>query len=253
MKINNPSQRTDGTQEQNAKYLQCINSLSLLNANQYKPVILAMGLKDFNISDINLVLKKIIALQLRNIFIANIKANTLEQFYPSLAKAIYSEEITDVGKILSEISNEMISDIQLYDHFYNKIIESRTDEAIIRFILKEIYNSQHHEIVINANSRDVNLEHILPISPLEESQWLKDFTNEDERFTLTRKIGNLTVLLNRLNSKIKNSDFSIKKKAYLESVIPQNQDLGSQPEWKKPNIEQRTIDLYNLFKHVWPE
>ena len=88
MKINNPSQKTDGTQDQISKYLNSINSLSLLNANQYKPVIIAMGLKNFNFDDINTVLKKVISLQLRNIFIANHKANTLEQFYPSLALKI---------------------------------------------------------------------------------------------------------------------------------------------------------------------
>lgn len=251
MKIENPSQRIDGTQEENTKYLQCINNLSLLNANQYKPVIIAMGLKDFSISEINSVLEKIISLQLRNIFIADFKANTLEQFYPSLAKEIYSEQITDVVKILSKISDEMINDTKLYEYFNNKIIESRTDEGIIRFILKEIYNTQQNEIIINANSRDVNLEHILPITPAENSQWLVDFPDEEQRKMSVRKIGNLTVLLKNLNSRIKNSDFSNKKVAYLESNIPQNKTLGNESEWKKPNIDQRTIDLYNLFKEVW--
>lgn len=251
MKIENPSQRTDGNQDQNTKYLHYINSLILLNANQYKPVILAMGLKNFGIADINLVLEKIISLQLRNIFIADFKANTLEQFYPALAKAVYSEEITNIADILTKISTAMISDNVLYEYFNNRKIESRKDEAIIRYILKEIYNSQHNEIIINANSRDVNLEHILPISPSDNSQWLIEFPDEEERYTLTRKIGNMTVLLNRLNSRIKNSDFTIKKNAYLESVIPQNRTLGNKPEWKKADIDQRTIDIYNLFKQVW--
>jgi uncharacterized protein with ParB-like and HNH nuclease domain len=253
MKIENPSQRIDGSQEQNTKYHQSINNLDLLNANQYKPVILAMGLKDFCISDINLVLDKIIALQLRNIFIADIRANTLEQFYPSLAESIYKGQITEVTEIITKISAEMIPDTQLYEYFNNKIINSRKDEAIIRFILKEIYNSQNDEIIINANSRDVNLEHILPITPAENSKWLEEFPDEEQRNFLTRKIGNLTVLLNRLNSRIKNGDFPIKKTAYLESSIPQNQALGSNTEWKKPNIDQRTIDIYNLFKQAWPK
>jgi uncharacterized protein with ParB-like and HNH nuclease domain len=251
MKIENPSQRTDGTQEQNNKYLQCINNLSLLSANQYKPVILAMGLRNYSLSSINSVLEGIIALQLRNIFIAETRANTLELFYPSLAKAIYTREITEVAQIVSKISDEMINDTQLYEYFNNRIIDTRKDEAIIRFILKELYNSEHDEIIINANSRDVNLEHILPISPTENSQWLRDFPDVDQRYKSTRKIGNMTVLLNRLNSRIKNSDFSNKKSAYLESVIPQNRVLGNETEWKKPNIDQRTIDLFNLFKQVW--
>lgn len=251
LKIENPSQMTDGTQEQNKQYLNNINNLELLSAHQYKPVILAMGLKGFSISDINLALQKIMALQLRNIFIANNKANTLEQFYPSLANKIYTKKIYDISDILSEICNIMITDTQLYESFNNKIIESRKDEAIIRFILKEIYNSQHSEIIINANSIDVNLEHILPKSPEKNSQWLKDFPDEEKRYNLTRKIGNMTVLLNALNSKIKNSDFNIKKSAYLESDIPENKTLASNSKWQKSNIDQRTIDLYNIFKQIW--
>lgn len=251
MKIENPSQRTDGTQEQNNKYLNNINNLELLSANQYKPVILSMGLRGFSLFDINLALEKIISLQLRNIFIANEKANTLEQFYPLLANKIYNREICNISDILSEISDRMITDTQLYEDFNNKVIESRKDEAIIRFILKEIYNNQHEEIIINANSRDVNLEHILPKLPNENSQWLIDFPNEEQRYMLTRKIGNMTVLLNRINSKIKNSDFSDKKSSYLKSAIPENKILASNSEWKKANIDQRSIDLYNIFRQIW--
>ncbi|MTP73964.1 DUF262 domain-containing protein [Turicibacter sanguinis] len=251
MKIENPSQRTEGTQEQNTTYLKHINSLELLSANQYKPVILAMGLRKFDLSDINIVLEKIISLQLRNIFIANNKANTLEQFYPGLANKIYLEQITDVSTILLKISDMMVTDTQLYECFNNKIIETRKDEAIIRFILKEIYNSQNDEIIINANSRDVNLEHILPKTPDEHSQWIIDFSDPEQRFVLTRKIGNMTVLLNRINSRIKNSDFNIKKSAYIESAIPENKILGNKTEWKKPDIDQRSIDLYNVFKQIW--
>lgn len=61
----------------------------------------------------------------------------------------------------------------------------------------------------------------------------------------------MTVLLNRLNSKIKNSDFSIKKSSYFESAIPENKILASNSEWRKPNIDQRSIDLYNIFKQIW--
>lgn len=61
----------------------------------------------------------------------------------------------------------------------------------------------------------------------------------------------MTVLLNALNSKIKNSDFNIKKSAYLESDIPENKTLASNSKWQKSNIDQRTIDLYNIFKQIW--
>jgi uncharacterized protein with ParB-like and HNH nuclease domain len=251
LKIEKPSQRIDGTSEENLKYSRCISTLTLLNANQYKPVIIAMGLKDFPIGEVNIVLNKIISLQLRNIFISDLNANTLELFYPKLAKEIYMGEHTTVNEIVAKISDEIVSDTQLYDSFNNKVIRSSKDESIIRFILKEIFGQQHPEISINNNSREVNLEHILPKMPANGSQWLVDFADDEQRFISTRKIGNLTVLYGRLNSSIKNSDFTIKKEVYNTSAIPQNKDLATQIEWKLPQIDQRTIALYEQFIRIW--
>lgn len=250
-KIEKPNQFSNGSTEENLKYIKLINTLILLNANQYKPVIIAMGLKRFNTSNIIKILNKIISLQIRNIFIAGIAPNTLEQFYPALAKDIYEEHYTTVEQISDQINREIITDSVLYDHFNNKIIYSSKEESIIRFLLKEIYNASHPEIRINESSVEVNLEHILPKSPSETSQWLIDFSNEELRFKSIRKIGNLTVLLGRLNSSIKNSDFSIKKDTYSQSVIPQNVDLSTFIEWKQPQIDQRTIEIYNQFINIW--
>lgn len=250
-KIEKPNQRLDGTVEENSKYVKAINTLSLLSANQYKPVIIAMGLNNFRIDAINTVLNKIISLQLRNIFIADIAANTLEQFYPSLAKEIYHGTFTTVEEVVNQVNSEIVSDTVLYEHFNNKVLNTSKEESVIRFLLKEIYNAVHPEIRINESSREVNLEHILPKNPGENSQWLIDFENEELRYKATRKIGNLTVLYGKLNSSIKNSDFSIKKDTYNESVIPQNKELASISEWKHPQIDQRTIDLYQQFISIW--
>lgn len=251
LKIEKPSKRTEGSLEENLKYTKYISTLSLLNANQYKPVIIAMGLKDFQISEVNNVLNKIISLQIRNIFISDIQANTLEQFYPNLAKEIYDGVYTNVNEIITKINSEIISDTLLYEHFNNKVIKSSKDESIIRFILKEIYNHQNPEVSVNNNSREVNLEHILPKKPATGSQWLTDFADDELRHSATRKIGNLTVLYGKLNSSIKNKDFLTKQPAYGQSVIPQNQALSTLPEWKQPQIDQRTIDLYNQFTRIW--
>lgn len=99
MKIEKPSQRNDGTHDQNQHYQKTINNLNLLGANQYKPVIISMGLQNYSINDVNQVLDKIVALQLRNIFIAEQKANTLEQFYPNLAKKYIYKMVLIISKI----------------------------------------------------------------------------------------------------------------------------------------------------------
>jgi len=189
LKIEKPSQKLDGTEKENLQYAKAIKTLTLLSANQYKPVIIAMGLKNFSSNDVNIILTKIISLQIRNIFISDFNANTLEQFYPSLAKEIYEGKYTQVEQIKKQISNITENDSTIYEHFNNKVIKTTREESIIRFILKEIYNFENPEIKINESSLEVNLEHILPKNPNEDSQWLVNFQDEEFRFNTTRKIG----------------------------------------------------------------
>ncbi|AUZ06223.2 hypothetical protein ADP71_30250 [Vitreoscilla sp. C1] len=251
MKIDSPEQRIESDVKETSLYLKNIRTLKNLSANQYKPVIIAMGLQDYGTKEINLVLKEIISLQLRNIFISEERSNSVEKFYPTLAKSIYSRQIKSIDEIIDSIKSIMKDDSSVYNKFLEKQITSKKDESIIRFILKEIYDHDQLEISINTNSIDVNLEHILPVKPNENSKWLLDFPNQEDRIKLTRTIGNLTVLHNKLNTAAKNNDFEIKKTKYRESVIPQNILIAENSTWEEVNIKNRTHDLANAFMKIW--
>lgn len=53
------------------------------------------------------------------------------------------------------------------------------------------------------------------------------------------KIGNLTLLFIKLNNKIKNNSFKIKKESYKESDIKLNKELVEFEEWTIKSIEER--------------
>src|SRR5699024_4120831 len=74
------------------EYKKLVNGLKGFKATQYRPVILSMNLKEYSLKDINKVLEVCMIIQVRNIFIAQHKANTLETFYPDLAKKIYNSK-----------------------------------------------------------------------------------------------------------------------------------------------------------------
>lgn len=57
----------------------------------------------------------------------------------------------------------------------------------------------------------ITVEHILPQNPPEDSEWIKNF-KEEQRKEWTNKLGNLVLLSKRKNSQAKNYDFSEKKK-----------------------------------------
>lgn len=64
----------------------------------------------------------------------------------------------------------------------------------------------------------ISVEHILPQNPKGDSQWKKDFTDE-QREELTNKIGNLVLISRRKNSSQGRLDYSNKKRKYFEKNI----------------------------------
>ena len=93
---------------------------------------------------------------------------------------------------------------------------------------------------------NLSVEHVLPQNPSEESQWNRDFT-EEERKTLTHKLGNLTLINMRKNSVLSNLDFKEKKKRYLEKrleVFPGCKlFIEQQEEWTPEIIQKRHEEM----------
>ena len=228
-----------------------VETLTMVSANQYKTVIVSMELKNYKLAEINQVLKSLLNLHIRNIFISQAPANTLEQFYPSLAQSIYKNNMT-LTEVLQVIDNKMYKGESLKKSFMNRLIKSSTDKKVIRYILREIYNYDNQdEVKVFDNAQHVNLEHILPQSPKENSEWFSIFKVEEEREMYTESIGNLTVLLGTKNSSGGNQDFEYKKNVYKDSAIKHNQQLATVDNWNEKAIKNRAEKLYETFIKIW--
>ncbi len=55
-----------------------------------------------------------------------------------------------------------------------------------------------------------SVEHVLPHRPAPDAQWLKDFPDEEERFSACNSIGNLALMDHSENVKVSNADFHLK-------------------------------------------
>lgn len=81
----------------------------------------------------------------------------------------------------------------------------------------------------------ISIEHILPQTPRQESQWMVDFTEEQRAF-YTHKIGNLCLIGRRKNSSLGNLDYKDKLKRYFEK------NIGSFANTQK---------IYNTYPEKW--
>jgi uncharacterized protein with ParB-like and HNH nuclease domain len=99
----------------------------------------------------------------------------------------------------------------------------------------------------------ITVEHILPQTPSEDSEWIEIFS-EEERIEWTNKLGNLVLLSGRKNSKAHNYDFNKKKDAYFkEKSTPFRitQWLESKDKWNLEELKARHLKLLNDAKEIF--
>lgn len=95
--------------------------------------------------------------------------------------------------------------------------------------LDYIYQPPEHRISLEA----LSVEHVLPQNPAADSQWRKDFT-DDERSEWTDRLGNLVLITGRKNTSLGNADFAEKKLRYFAKNIntcPNAVRIIQKPKW----------------------
>ncbi len=118
--------------------------------------------------------------------------------------------------------NELINS-SIFDYNRNRFFQILQEEEIYRrrfaryllFKLDVLYSSADTRL---QPSRWMSVEHILPQTPKNDSQWCQDFS-ERERKIWTHRLGNLILLSRRKNSSQGRLDFKDKKERYFENNI----------------------------------
>jgi hypothetical protein len=86
-----------------------------------------------------------------------------------------------------------------------------------RYILLKLdFFFQNHDQRMHFET--LSVEHILPQTPQDTSQWVRDFT-PDELDVWTHKLGNLVLITRRKNSSLGRLDYADKKTKYFEKCI----------------------------------
>ncbi len=102
----------------------------------------------------------------------------------------------------------------------------------------------------------VSLEHVLPQTPPDGSDWLRWFPEEDEREGWIHRLANLVPLDRNKNSAASNYDFTKKKNAYFKgkgtaSPFVLTQEVRSECEWTPAHLSVRQQRLVDVLKKHW--
>ncbi|WP_082559274.1 DUF262 domain-containing protein [Methylobacterium sp. Leaf94] len=112
---------------------------------------------------------------------------------------------------------------------------------------------------------DLTLEHIMPQGwhqnwpvpgfdhvPAGELD-LERLTRETARAEAVNKLGNLTLLTRKLNSKISNGAFATKMpEVRAQTALTLNRELHNYDFWNEDTILQRGVNLFNTAVKIWP-
>lgn len=164
----------------------------------------------------------------------------LEQEH-SLAAPVSTVELSNDEKI--QMLNVLQSDIY-------SLTARRRNHIILRL------DSFLSDGAATYDSSILTIEHVLPQTVHEGSEWSNLWPDEDVRKAWTHKLANLVPLNKRRNSKAQNYDFDKKKTAYfagtkaVSSYVLTTQVLN-EPQWTPDVILKRQDALLNVFKENW--
>ncbi len=148
-------------------------------------------------------------------------------------QSIFNSNVFDIDKA----SFESVISGNIYGRKYARYLLIKTD------VLMNSPETQYNP------PKTISIEHILPQNPPENSQWKKDFTDE-QREEWTDKIGNLTLISSRKNSSQGNLDYEQKYEKYFKKdieIFPGiTKLLLENKEWKIDNLKKRQKSVVSL-------
>jgi hypothetical protein len=102
----------------------------------------------------------------------------------------------------------------------------------------------------------ISIEHVLPQTPEEDSDWAMNFPNSEEREAWVHRLGNLVLLSRKKNSSARNYDFQKKKTVYFTSggkasPFALTSQVIHEEEWTPEVLKARQKDLLGRLKKLW--
>ena len=123
------------------------------------------------------------------------------------------------------------------------------------FVLLRLDERLAQQPGVQYDLRRLTVEHVLPQSPAEDSQWVQDFS-EIQREQWTHALSNLVLLNRRKNSEAQNLDFDDKKRRYFSgaagvATFALTAQVSHIPRWTPEVLEVRQRQLLRELLAEW--
>ena len=157
-------------------------------------------------------------------FIENLEYKFSGDWILQMTPTTRIENMNNILKQIEESKNpdELLQNNKLFEVDNESLKETLNGDVygrrFARYILLKYEYLQSENTVQLSNYKTISVEHILPQTPDDSSEWKKDFSDDEREYWLHR-LANIVLISGRKNSKLSNCDFQEKKDKYLEGRI----------------------------------
>jgi hypothetical protein len=216
-----------------------LSAIETLGASSLLPAILSA----YSIEDIEgrkKFLNVLVATFIRHSVIGGLEMSKLESVAFEMARQLRADKAFEAS--LSKLAAFAPTDDQFTAKFRTARVGRR---ASARYVLREIEHAirKTKELAVEGADR-VHVEHIYPQTPDAADKW------KDHDLWIDR-LGNLTLLAKRLNEKIRNAKFSVKKPEYEKSDLELTKQLLKYADWNTTNINERQEWMADFARDIW--
>lgn len=224
-----------------------ISTINVLGMVQIRPLLLAM-LPKFDKKESEKSLYSIVSLIVRLIVSGTLSSGVFERHFSITAMKVRNGEISNQSELLDALKNITPGDERFKEAFETFTI---SNSSIAKYLLSTLENyrrnDQGSELIPNNDETIVNLEHVLPKKLNDD--WAG--FDEDEHKLYFKRLGNMTILNSRKNSRIGNKSFAEKTPIYSESEFMLTTEIAANSTWTKELINDRQKQLSSDAIKCW--
>ena len=234
--------------EATSKTREYISTLSNLGLEQYRPMLLS-ALAHLQPEALENLLRLLISWNVRLLIVGGLGGGTIENLYCGIAKSIRNGELKSVKEVANHAKSFIPNDALFKERFaVAHVSKAYLARYYLRQLELEAKGKSQRELAPITDPSELNLEHIMPERPAENT-WLQ--FSEEDRNAYTKRLGNMLLLKEKMNSKLRNSPFDAKRDIYKESELLLTKAVAKCDEWNKKAIEERQRDLAELAVKAW--
>lgn len=221
-----------------------------LQIERYRPLVLAV-LSTFSKSEAEKFMVTPVSWSVRMLSAGSLGGGVAEAAFCEAAVDIRGKKVKTTAEILS--NTKVGSLIPSDERFRADFNDWQPTVKISRYLLRALELKNHGdlepELVVNADTDSVNLEHILPKNA-KAADW-PQFTNETRK-SMVGFLGNHALLQRTKNARIGNKPWSAKRPILGQSKLALTAETAAFEDWTEQSIRERHAKLAELAVTCWP-